>query len=284
MSEIRPDDWIVANAPAETGELQYVVVESGIGQRIAHYGPIGDRSNLDIAIDTSSTSVSGTLVDVKGVEWSETDEPGFWSAERRIGDAAIRVSSSTLDAELGRQILLGLTLVPTLELPIEPIDVGVLVDARTAPVATYSTEDRTFTMRAAQQNGYYCTFTDDGTGGGGSSCGEFFDPTTSWASPGTQGYGHDEDTNEVTVEASGIVAPDVVVVEIDFINDTTVTLSPTDLTGTFASQFWTAGATIELDPGQDPYSILSAVIEIRSLDDVGSVLYTQTPASGTANR
>ncbi len=282
--EIDPDEWVVPSDLSKTGQLQYAAIEPGPGVRTVHYGPIGEPATLDITIDTFSTDSNGTPVDVNGIEWKETDEPGFWNAERRIGDADIRVSSGKLDVEQGRQILSGLTVIASEELQSEPMDSNVLLDDQTSPVATYTTDDQTFTMRAAQQNGYYCTFTNDGTGGGGGGCGQLFDPATSWASPGIAGIGHEDNTNVVTVEASGIVATDVATIEIDFINDTTVTVTPTDLIGTFPVRFWIAGATIDLEPGQDPTRINSGFVQVRGLDDDANVLYTQNAASGTANR
>jgi hypothetical protein len=66
------------------------------------------------------------------------------------------------------------------------------------------------------------TLDSDSTGGPSGGCGRWFDPAASWASPINHGTSRTTDEHgDVSARATGIVAPEVDTIAIDFITDTT---------------------------------------------------------------
>lgn len=282
VTQIAMDEWLIpSNPPADTGFL-FADLAQPAGSRTVRYGYEDGTTTLTITIDTQLLDeVTGTTLNVDGVDWNLTKQPESWDATRRVGDSVVRVSSSSLDSAEREGVLADLHLVETADLPLEPLDLD-MVQNDGRDVASFTISNETLTMRVTSQNNHYCVQRYIGAAAAG-GCGDRLDPATDLASGLQQGSATSDDAQALILEAAGIVAPDVTRIEVDFINGETVTTTPTDHSGTFAARFWIAGARMELDGNQN-LSVPYAISEVRGFDSDGNLLYTQDSGSEGVRR
>jgi len=273
-------DWVFPSWLPAGIEYQYALTDP-FG-KMAWFGSVEDSDQLMMTTGFGAGESGGEPVEIAGFEWSIISDDGFgrWSATRQLGSTVVTIGSSEVTGDSGIRLIEGLTIVPEDALPSPPLGcANQAVDVAEfglygAGVAETNLGDRTFTFAVEESNGYLCSIVGSDSGGG-SSCCERFDPDDQMTLVGG-GVGSLVDDPTVVLDSAGIVSLDVVRVEVDFINDVTVTVEPTDLSGTFDdSRFWVAAVEVELEPGRSADNIHSPILEVRGYDAEGVLLVTR---------
>jgi hypothetical protein len=277
MDQLASSDWVVATVLPDGLEYLYARRDSpALGpdrqsRAIAYGVPRGDGTDEELWVEIGRANV-GTPDEsftVGEVVWSiERPEDSWWSASTRVGGTDLNVrGSGTFE-----QVLAGLTVVDDSNLPFTPL--GGPDDA--VVVARTNVDGDIYTYSIQESGRYKCDWvtSQDGASGG---CGSLVQPdadvtidagvtTEPGALPGT-----------VDAVRSGSVTAATASVEVVFADGTTVTVEPTDLSGTFDILFWIAAATISTDSQTGLPVTQESVAEVRAYDREGILIGTTIP-------
>jgi hypothetical protein len=238
---------------------------------IAYGVPRGDGTDeeLWVEIGRPHSSTSDESFTVGDVVWSiDRPDAGWWSASASVGGTDLNVRGSG-NVE---QVLAGLTVVDENNLPFTPL--GSPDDA--VVVARTNLDDELYTYSVEESGRYKCDWVTSPTGTS-NGCGSLMQADAdvtidagTTTDPGAM-------TGTVDAVRGGSVSAAAASVEVVFADGTTVTVEPTDLSGTFDRLFWIAASTISTDSQTGLPVTEESVAEVRAYDVAGNLIGTAVP-------
>ena len=279
VGEIPDRAWIVSSVMPVDSEYTYALRTST--SRSVSYG---DRSNPErhriVITDGDLATDADEVVRIGSRDWYVHADPDTWSAVTRVGDQLVIVTGDREFALIGRDFLQGLSVVGTSDLPAPPLD----PDSEHDLVAEFRTDPFDLEMSVSSSNGIYCIEAGDDEGRS-VGCGTPIDvsgPVANVVTGDTVSSSFGVDRTRVLL--TGVTSTDVATVIVEFVDGSTVDVTPTDLSGSYDVRFWIAAAEIaitELDPEPGtPEMELTAgdlISAVRAVDADGNVLQTSLP-------
>ncbi|MEO6652399.1 MAG: hypothetical protein ABIP17_07075 [Ilumatobacteraceae bacterium] len=280
---VEPSDWVVAaELPDGVGWLYADTDDeapslTGESERAVWYGdsPLADaRDRYRVSVGGRSLSSGGDAIDIDGTAWTISPyELNRWIATRPVGPSFVAVSGPGVFDVVDRDLIASLVVVPESGLPatpLGPVDQSVVV-------AQTELGETSYTLAAQESNGFWC-FAGRSTNEFGYGCGTAIDPAdpiTIETGSTTSLYSAD------TVKAvrGGTVATQVARVDVEFVDGTIVSVTPTDLSAQFDRRFWIAAADIDTQTQPGSLVTVETVVEVRAYDNDGRLLAAKSPPS-----
>jgi hypothetical protein len=270
-------DWVFATALPDGLEFLYarrnsLAPDPDQHSRTIAYGvPRGDGTDEELWVEMGRPhrGTSDESFTAGGVVWSiDRADSSRWSASASVDGTALNVRGSG-NVE---RVLAGLTVVDESNLPSTPL--GSPEDA--AVVARTSLDGELYTYSVQESGRYKCDWVTSQSGGTG-GCGSIVqaDANVTIDAGATTDPGALPDT--VDTVRGGSVSAAAASVEVVFADGTTVTVEPTDLSGTFDKLFWIAASTISTDSQTGLPVTEEAVAEVRAYDAAGNLIGTAVP-------
>lgn len=269
--DLSSSEWVVIGAPSAEMSYQYSMVGSVLdGSRRTVYGSSNEGSGLTIVVGPHVETLVGETIIVDGRTWFVSDTDGGWTAAREVGSTTVSVSGFGQFDTDARTVLGKLSVVAQVDLPFAPLG----VDSELVDVAVYQVDGTVLTLAAQEANGYYCIWTLDADGRGG-SCGYRFDPAEV-VSPAdlVVGVNAPNGASSAQVHAGGIVSADVARVEVEFANGETVSVNPTDLSGQLDTRFWIAAIAVPYSDEDSLAGFDRRVLEVRAYNSSDELIAT----------
>lgn len=265
VTTLRQDDWVLATVLPDGQEWLYGLDSTDVvGTRTSAYGTLQPGNSIQrLTIHVGRVPPATLLADtaqIDGTTWMVDDTQG-WHAVRDLGDVGVEVYGSGPFDDASRDLLAHLVVAGEADLPSPPL--GRETDA--VEVASYEFDGTVHTHRVQESNGFWChwTGTTDGTSGG---CGDDSDPAAILTVDGGS-FTIADGTTIGAIERAGSVSPQVVRVEVQFTDGTTVSVTPDDPSGQFDRKFWIVAAAVSQE--------FVANGEVRAYDETGQLLATE---------
>ncbi len=276
--QLASSDWVLATVLPEGLEFLYArgdgLAPDQHSRTIAYGVPRGDGTDeeLWVEIGRPRRGTSDESFTVGDVVWSiDRPDTGWWSASASVGSTDLNVRGASGDVE---RVLAGLTVVDESSLPFTPL--GTLDDA--VVVARTSLDGELYDYSIQESGRYKCDWVTSQTGYSG-GCGSIVQADADVTVDA--GATTDPGARAGTVDAvrGGSVNAAAVSVEVVFADGTTVTVEPTDLSGTFDKLFWIVASTISTDSQTGLPVTEESVAEVRAYDVAGDLIGTAVPPS-----
>jgi hypothetical protein len=239
----------------------------------------------DLSLDGPSSEPveveSHTTEELDGRVWEIVTIEDVWLATRHLDSTSVRVSGPAEFDGSARTFIEGLVVISEADLPSPPLG----FDGEFVEVARYDSGDGlAAAVRVTESNSYFCMKIYDGFGGGGGGgCGKSV-PSGGVLSGINASTGPASGREGVRIDAGGIARADVARIEVEFVDGTVVTTTPTDLSEQFDVGFWVVAAISAIDNRKPdpPWSGVNTLLaEVRAYDAAGDLLDTQTIARQT---
>lgn len=268
-------DWVIATVLPDGVEYLYPLAGEGGATRTVWYGTRrddGTSEQLRVSAGLEEPLGTGEQVDIDGVAWTVSESgSGRWSAARPVGTDVVSVSAPGVFDATAQSVLEGLAVVPVSALPSPPLGPR----DQAAEVASTEFDGDRHSLAVQESNGYACTWAISSDGSISGGCGVLVDPSALLAI--TAGSGSQADNSDVIeVAIGGSVTNDATRVEVEFVDGTTVSAIPGDLSGQFDQHFWIVAADVGRDTvtGQTPTD--HTVKQARAYGADGQLIATAT--------
>ncbi len=232
-------------------------------------GSLAGQFGLWVGPDAPSDD--GRTVEVAGRDWTITSSAGQARGTTAVGDRYVDIGGPVSETAL-IAVIDGLALVSEAQLPSTPLSYeDVMTD-----VGEFDINGEQVVMSVDESNGWFCTGTRSSTDGGG-GCVTYFDPAQTISRYHASSVGLIESTSQLQMSTRGMASTDVARIDVEFINGATSSVVPQNTSGQFPGvRFWTVGAVVDVEPGQDPDAVNVVFVEIRAYDANGTLLATRT--------
>ncbi len=283
VEAVAGDEWLWPTVLPDGFEFQYADRNNNPSGDLksVQFGTTGSLTgqlSFWISPDTPS-SEGGQSVEVAGRNWTISTSAGQARGTAAIGDRFVDVGGPVSQSDL-LAVIDGLALVSEDQLPAAPLSYD---DAMT-DVGEFDVNGEQVVMSVDESNGWFCTQirTDTESGGG---CVTYFDPAETISRYHGFSTGFDETTSQLQMGTRGMASTDVARIDVEFINGAVASVVPQNTSGEFPDvRFWTVGAVVDLQPGQDPNAVNDVFIEIRAYDADGTLIATRTSDDDTVGQ
>lgn len=271
---LNESDWVIATVLPDGVEFLYPLAAEGGPNKTVWYGTRradGTSEQLRVSAAMEEPLGTGEQVDVDGVAWTVSESgTGGWNATRPVGTHFVSVNAPGAFDATARSVLEGLVVVPVSALPSPPLGPR----DQAVEVATTEFDGDRYSLAVQESNGYACTWVSS-TAGSSGSCGVLVGPSALLAI--TEGSGSRTDNSDVIgVAVGGAVTKDATRVEVEFIDGTIVSATPSDLSSQFDQYFWIVAADVGPDVVTGRTAIGQAVKQARAYTADGQLIATAT--------
>ena len=273
--ELNASEWVVATVLPDGVEYLYPLAGGGGTSNTIWYGtrrPGSASEQLAVTSGLQEPLGTGEMIDIDGDIWT-VSALGIdgWNAARPVGTDVVSVRGRGGFDDTARAVLAGLAVVPESALPSEPLG----PPERAVEVATTELHGQRYSLAIQESNGFACTrvSSTDGSAGG---CGSLIDSSTPIEITGGSST-EVEDSNIIEVASGGTVTKNATRVDVEFVDGTVVSATPSDLSGRFDQNFWIVAANVGPDTTTGRVPTQQAVEEARAYGADGQLIATATP-------
>jgi hypothetical protein len=269
-------EWVVASVLPDGVEYLYPLAYEGAGSKTVWYGmrrTDGSSEQLRVSAGLQEPLGTSEPVDIDGDTWTVSQpETGGWNAARPVGADVVSVSGPGRFDDTARAVLAGLVVIPESALPSEPLGSR----DRAIEVATTDFDGVRHSLAVQESNGFACTWVSSADGSSSGGCGSFMDPSALLEITG--GFSSQvEDSDVIEVASGGAVTTDAARVDVEFVDGTIVSATPSDLSGRQDQNFWIVVANVGPDASTGRVPTGQPVKEARAYRADGQLIATATP-------
>lgn len=269
-------EWVVATVLPDGVEYLFPLAGEGGASKTVWYGTRrtdGSSEQFRVSAGLQEPLGTGESVDIDGDTWTVSQSgTGGWNAARPVGADVVSVSGPGSFDDTARAVLAGLVVIPESALPSEPLGPR----ERAIEVVTTEFGGLRHSLAVQESNGFACTWVSATDGSSSGGCGSFIDPSALLEITG--GFSSQvEDSEMIEVASGGTVTKGATRVDVEFVDGTIVSATPSDLSGEQDQNFWIVVANVGPDTRTGRVPTEQAVKEARAYGADGRLIAAATP-------